>query len=215
MRLKDLRCAKHPWITLQPQPINHSRGYCRGQEIADIGFRLAADHNQFIKTMSICHAIGNLTTFYTIYDLKPYSVAFQKGVGRLGFIQAREFNYTTSYDKLYSRGNQRKRLEELLDDGEPASRDLEDYFDNEKFFFSRGHLGAKADFFWGNQQRSTFFYLNAAPQWQSINGGNWQRVEDGIRRYVGSKQINCHDYLGHPQSPSLPKLAGRGVVSRR
>lgn len=204
-KLKDIRCTKHPWITLQP--IKHSRSYCRGNEIADIGFKLA-HANQFVKTMTICHAIRNLTTFYTIYDMKPYSVAFQKGVSRLGFIQAREFNYSTSYNKLYSRENQRRKLEEMLDGDAETSYDLDDYLDNDRFFLSRGHLGSKADFFWANQQRSTFFYVNAAPQWQSINGGNWQKVEDGIRRFVASRKINATIISGTHKVLKFPTLQG-------
>lgn len=48
-------------------------------------------------------------------------------------------------------------------------------------FLSKGHLVANADFFYVSHQLSTYFYLNAAPQWQNINGGNWKIIEDSAR----------------------------------
>lgn len=200
-QLKNVRCQKHPWITLLPAPLNHTRSYCTDYPIADIGFRV--DDKTFLKTMSICHDVANLQTFFAIYQLRPFNLAYQKGVGRLSFIQAREFNYTASYQRLYSKENQRKQIENVLGSDE----DVDDYFDTDKLFLSRGHLGGKVDFFDRNHQRSSFFYVNTAPQFQSINGGNWLRVEDGIRRYVAKKMFNATIISGTHGILRFPSLA--------
>lgn len=42
---------------------------------------------------------------------------------------------------------------------------------------ARGHLSPDADFPLIPLQFSTYFYINACPQWQVINAGNWLKVE--------------------------------------
>lgn len=202
LRLKNLRCQKQNWITLWPVPGNHSRDYCLNDSIADIGYRGGAD-NALLKTMSICHSVDNLATHYTIYQMRPFSSGYQKGVGRPSFIQPREYNYTVKMSQVYSKENQRKMIDKILAEDE----DLDDYFDDEKFFLSRGHLGGKADFYDANHQRSTFFYLNTAPQFQAINGGNWLRVEDGIRRFVAKERFNATIISGTLGVLRFPGLA--------
>lgn len=200
--LKNVRCQKHPWISVQPLAKNHNRTYCLNNSLADIGFRVLPD-NVFVSTMSICHDVASLSSFYSTYQLRPFNVAYQKGVGRLSFIQAREFNYSLSYNRLYSKENQRQRVDHLLGD----DQDVDDYFSADNLFFSRGHLGGKVDFFDRNHQRSTFFYLNTGPQFQVINGGNWLRVEDGIRRFVARKMFNAKIVSGTHGVLRFPSLA--------
>lgn len=200
-QLKNVRCLKHPWITLLPLPVNHTRNYCRNNSVADIGFRVA--DNRFLKTMSICHDPQGLRSFFSIYQLRPYNVAYQKGVGRLSFIESKEYNHTKTYSKFYNKDNQIQRVNQILGPDD----EVDDYFDTDKLFFSRGHLGGKVDFFSANHQRSTFSYLNTAPQFQSINGGNWLRIEDGIRRYVAKKMFNATIISGTYGVLRFPSLA--------
>lgn len=51
-------------------------------------------------------------------------------------------------------------------------------------YLSRGHLSPDGDFLLGAWQDLTYFYVNTAPQWQSINGGNWMQVETMVRRFA-------------------------------
>lgn len=44
-------------------------------------------------------------------------------------------------------------------------------------FLARGHLAAKTDFIFATGQRLTFYFVNAAPQWQPFNAGNWNWLE--------------------------------------
>lgn len=63
-------------------------------------------------------------------------------------------------------------------------------------FLSRGHLVAKADFIYGPQQKSTFWFLNVAPQWQTFNAGNWQSLEVSVRKLAGQRQLELDVYTG-------------------
>lgn len=44
-------------------------------------------------------------------------------------------------------------------------------------FLARGHLAAKSDYVFATGQRATFYFINAAPQWQPFNAGNWNWLE--------------------------------------
>ncbi|KAI8041239.1 hypothetical protein M5D96_005495, partial [Drosophila gunungcola] len=89
------------------------------------------------------------------------------------------------------------------------------YFDSAKnVFLARGHMGAKADFVFAPEQRATFLFINAAPQWQTFNAGNWARVEDGVRAWVAKEKK--HLYLSHDSNGNglipVPKLYFRVVI---
>lgn len=56
------------------------------------------------------------------------------------------------------------------------------FLSKKTFFLSRGHLAPDADFLFSAHQFLTYFYVNVAPQWQSINAGNWLKVEENTRK---------------------------------
>jgi len=45
-------------------------------------------------------------------------------------------------------------------------------------------LSLDADFFYGFEQDATYFYFNVVPQFQTVNNGNWKRIEQGVRGYA-------------------------------
>ena len=50
-----------------------------------------------------------------------------------------------------------------------------------KNFFAKGHLSPDAAFIYQLEQYATYYYINAAPQFQSFNGGNWKQLESATR----------------------------------
>lgn len=60
-------------------------------------------------------------------------------------------------------------------------------------YLSRGHLSPDADFLLGTWQDLSYFYINTAPQWQTINGGNWLRLENLIRNFAISVSISLYE----------------------
>lgn len=69
------------------------------------------------------------------------------------------------------------------------------YFTNTTFL-SRGHLTPDADFVFSSAQFATYFYANVCPQFQTINAGNWVRVESITRELAAQEQVNLEIYTG-------------------
>lgn len=55
---------------------------------------------------------------------------------------------------------------------------------------------AKSDNLHGAAQISTFWHSNAAPQWQTFNGGNWNALENAVRKLAAAKQTDLICYTG-------------------
>lgn len=166
----------------------------------EIGFEVHA--NRFIKTISVCHNSAAVNTLWTFNKLKPENIHFQKSVSRLNFSKAGFFD-KRNMNHLYSKENQKRVFENLL--GNNYVR----FFDNRTQFLARGHLSSKADHIYGVQQRATFNFFNAAPQWQSFNAGTWSAVENGIRRLLEQKKIEVDCYTGTWGVISLPNDKGQ------
>ena len=61
---------------------------------------------------------------------------------------------------------------------------LEDVIDissSSQDWFSKGHLSPDAAFVYQREQDATYYYINAAPQFQSFNAQNWRFLEEGVR----------------------------------
>ncbi|CAO1405394.1 unnamed protein product [Diamesa tonsa] len=160
-----------------------------GSTIVDIGFNV---QGRFLKTMSICHNKQTEQNYYAKYQLFPQSVSFQRAFPRPAFIQS-DFFLGKDINELYTRATQRSTVANIISSDTLSWKWIERTGD---IFLARGHLAAKSDFIYGNQQRSTFYFINASPQWQTFNGLNWLAVEDGSRRLAADRGINLDVYTG-------------------
>lgn len=80
-------------------------------------------------------------------------------------------------DGAYSRPNQVRRLDVIFGPNHMFREPLE-----------RGHLAAYADFSMQSWRHASNFYINAFPQWKSINNGNWKVVEDKVREHASNAE---------------------------
>lgn len=71
-------------------------------------------------------------------------------------------------NNLYTQNHQRERIAQLTG--------IDTYVTTTQFL-ARGHLAAKSDFVYATGQRASFYFINAAPQWQPFNAGNWNWLE--------------------------------------
>lgn len=44
--------------------------------------------------------------------------------------------------------------------------------------------------------RSLFYFINAQPQWQTFNGGNWEALESRVRNFIADRNLYCEIYTG-------------------
>lgn len=106
---------------------------------------------------------------------------------------------------LYSFNSQSVIFEKLLG----SKKTVDKYLSQYRQSINRGHLAAKADFVYGSLQTATFWYLNAAPQWSTFNSGNWQRIEDAVRRFIDKEKFNIDVYTGVHGQMSLANAKGK------
>lgn len=61
---------------------------------------------------------------------------------------------------------------------------------------TRGHLSARADYFYNSQQAATYYYVNVVPMWKTINAGNWEIVERSVRNLAFNKRKTLSVWTG-------------------
>ncbi|XP_030380066.1 uncharacterized protein LOC115628210 [Scaptodrosophila lebanonensis] len=192
--IKELACKTWPGFTAVK-----SGATCNGGVVIRVGFQISS--SRFAEQMQICFNEEEEVTRYTRHQLFPGSNYYETGVDRITF-QTAGFFGGKNVDKLYTQVTQLETINAEL--GYDAGK----YFDTSSVFLARGHLGAKADFNYAPEQRATFLFINAAPQWQSFNAGNWARVEDGVRAWVSKNQMNVNCYTGVWGVTTLPNKDG-------
>lgn len=135
--------------------------------IIKVGFFI----NPLIELYRVCYNLRITSPIYTIHyihgqsrkmDGNRYSNWKKDGID----------GTVLNMDSVYS--NQVTRLNEIF--GSP-NHDYKEQLD-------RGHLAAYADFSMQSWQHASNFYINAFPQWHSINDGNWKKVEEMVREHA-------------------------------
>lgn len=127
--------------------------------------------DQFISLYDMCHDKDLALNYYsnnTVYgrsanagDRKSQRPTFSQD----GYYPGLNVN------QLYTQVNQTETLAQIL-----GSRELATFYIKPKtqYFLSRGHLAPNGDFIDADSQRASFYFMNAAPQFQTFNGGNWR-----------------------------------------
>lgn len=172
-----------------------------GTTLINVGFELS--NSRFAKQYEVCFNENEEVTRYVHHTLDPGSNYYATGVDRINFAPGGYFA-GKNVDKLYTQVVQKETIDKAL--GMDSSR----YFDSAKnVFLARGHMAAKADFVYPPQQRATFLFLNAAPQWQVFNAGNWASVEDGVRAWVSKNKKHVDCWTGVWGVTTLPNKDGK------
>ncbi|XP_026469685.1 uncharacterized protein LOC113373613 [Ctenocephalides felis] len=186
--ISTARCVSNPYHEAKPTGRRCGRRESRS-EIYEIGFQLSS--GRVLKLFDLCHDRDMAETLYSHHKMTPANAGYQHSVPRPNFIQGKHYDF--SVDNAYKRKSQKSMIAKILNSTKLANQLVHDTND---YFMARGHLAAKVDFIYGSQQRGTFYFLNVAPQWQTFNGGNWERVESSVRNFVSARGIEVDLYTG-------------------
>ena len=59
-----------------------------------------------------------------------------------------------------------------------------------------GHLSPDGDFVDSASQDASYYHINAAPQWQSFNNGNWKKLESDVISKADATKADLTIYTG-------------------
>lgn len=175
---------------------------CFGNAVeAEIGFVVGA---RFFRILEVCHDEASASNLWVYYRQHSGNQGFQRSFPRISFIQG-DFYAGMNPQNLYTRFVQHQTFTRILGSANHARQFVHEDGD---IFLARGHLAARADYIFGPHQQASFYFINAAPQWQSFNGGNWEHIEDGVRRMIADRGLDCQIWTGTWGITTLPDTAG-------
>ncbi|XP_037814318.1 uncharacterized protein LOC119605348 [Lucilia sericata] len=183
MNLGTVACTAWNDVTVA----NLSNSCNGGTTLLDVGFQLAP--MRFASVYQVCFNADYEVTRYVQHTLYKGANNYQNSPRPSKFLKAGFFG-GEELDVIYMKQTQKVLLDRIL------GQDSAKYFNGNDYYLSKGHLAAKADFVYASQQRTTFLYINTAPQWQSFNGGNWLAVENGLRQWVDTKKLDLLCWTG-------------------
>ncbi|KAH8270532.1 hypothetical protein KR018_011219 [Drosophila ironensis] len=200
-QLQDFVCSSWPTYTAR----RTNRTCNGGTDLLEVGFQLSSDpaaFDDFLQTYDVCHDEVAEVTRYVHHVLYPGSAQYQRSVSRPTFIPG-DFYGGKDVNKMYTQVQQNITVTAIL--GMDASR----FFDiSANVYLARGHMAAKTDFVFGAAQQASFFFVNVAPQWQTFNAGNWERIEDSVRKFVADENLTVDCYTGTWGVSTLPDVNG-------
>lgn len=98
-------------------------------------------------------------------------------------------------DEAYRVENQREILKSTLS-CYGISKCANCNFKQDYGIFNRGHLNPVNTMQDVYEQQSTYYYLNTAPQWKTINKGNWKKSEEFAREMAVHFDVDIELYTG-------------------
>lgn len=184
---------------------NHSARYTGNQcedeynEI-EIGFNI---EGKFLRQILLCFDNVTQITLYSRYNLTSTIGGSQTGFPRpRSFIPGPFYNVgKTNLNSIYTRVVQQITINRSLGLAKNSSKYIHS---TNSYYLVKGHLTAKTDFVFGSQQLLTFYFVNVAPQWQTLNNGNWATLEANVKNYASNNGLNLEVYTGTYGVTTLP-----------
>ncbi|KAF7285415.1 hypothetical protein GWI33_010664 [Rhynchophorus ferrugineus] len=190
----QLTCTVDPVST-----IRYTGNSCElnGREI-EIGFSITS--SRFVRTMQVCFDQSTQSTIYSYFDMIPAINNQIRSTPRPSWLDGTGIYTISNVNSYYVRGTQRRNINSLLGLSATDTK----YIQNNNYFLSRGHLTARSDYFYAALQNSTFYFVNALPQWQTFNGFNWDQAETDVQNYAEANNVNLRIWTGGYGIATLP-----------
>ncbi|CAH0397505.1 unnamed protein product [Chilo suppressalis] len=145
--------------------------------------------NVFRTWYQSCFDQNRLEVLYVWYNQDATNAVHQNNVARPSWL-AGSFFPGVNINSVYTQVQQKQAIARIV------GQAMADRYVTSTQFLARGHLTAKSDFVFATAQRSSFYFINAAPQWQPFNAGNWNWLEQNLRARIGQAGYNTVIYTG-------------------
>jgi len=192
----SIRCFKSPESTVKDD------GYCIVPSVVKgrIGYNLKFG---FLEVIEVCYDILRHITAHTKHTLHRNVVSNESEMDRKNYILLEFFE---TPDQFYTCENQIASLGHFLHSETLAKRFIS--CDNgSDMYLTKAHLVPRNDFLYQFQRKTTSYDVNTAPQWQTINSGNWRILENRIRRYANTNNVDLTIVTGTLNVTTLPNLS--------
>lgn len=191
-----LNCTKNVAHSVRETGKNCSGNY------TEIEIRFDISNELFPSHITSCFDYKLKNVLYSWYNLTSH-IAGKSSLNRASdFDESTFYNLTLDVNILYIKTTQARTINRLL--GLPNKSPKYVNASSGNFFLARGHLTANSDFVYDAQQRSTFYFINAAPQWQCFNNGNWKTLEENLRSFASKQKSDLVVYTGTYGISTLP-----------
>ncbi|XP_049762919.1 uncharacterized protein LOC126090078 [Schistocerca cancellata] len=187
----DLDCLSPP--EQSAQVTGRKCGSKRQYQMIRLGYKVRSD---FYTLIDVCFDNRCYKTVYVSFTMVAEIGGKQNGSFTSTWLDGRFFG-NIDVQRQYNFNTQVNTFTTLL--GSRANRYI-----SKSNFLTRGHLAARSDFMLRIQQNATYFYVNAAPQWKSFNGANWNTMENDVRSYAQNTLVNLEIYTGTHGITTLP-----------
>uniref|UniRef100_A0A182FLR6 DNA/RNA non-specific endonuclease domain-containing protein n=2 Tax=Anopheles albimanus TaxID=7167 RepID=A0A182FLR6_ANOAL len=169
--------------------------------IHNIGFQI--DGVGFVKHFDVCYNAQTSSVVYTKHMIPGDSIVDSIVESYRPSFKVAGVPSGTAPDAAYTIKSQLTRLTQLLGSSQQAAK-----FVSNLSYLARGHMTPDADGIFRTWQWDTYFFINVAPQWQKVNGGNWLAIEKLGRTIADQLQHDVIVYTGTYDVLTLPHVNG-------
>ncbi|CAH0628807.1 unnamed protein product [Chrysodeixis includens] len=179
---RQLTCSSYPYHEAQS-----TISRCYGNNLViRVGYIV---NNVFHTLYYSCYNRSRMEVLYVWYEQTPENAIHQTDVERPSWM-AGNFYTGVPVHKMYTQTQQKAAIAQYV------GRNMAQRYVTNLKYLARGHLAAKSDYVFATGQRATFYFINAAPQWQPINAGNWNALEQDLRARIGAAGYRTVIYTG-------------------
>ncbi|XP_042873187.1 uncharacterized protein LOC122253865 [Penaeus japonicus] len=188
-KLSDLGCKKKPKST-----VLGDLDFCGAADagsLTSIGFQI--DESEFYEVISVCYDRNNETTLYSRHTIHGASIAAKDIDPKRPSFKTSHGFFSIAMKSCYEKKSQLELMKDLIQDNKMAATYI---YPKKQYYFAKGHLAPDADFVTEAEQDATYYYINAVPQWQAFNNGNWKYLEMATRNLAEYLETDLQIYTG-------------------
>uniref|UniRef100_A0A182MPX5 DNA/RNA non-specific endonuclease/pyrophosphatase/phosphodiesterase domain-containing protein n=1 Tax=Anopheles culicifacies TaxID=139723 RepID=A0A182MPX5_9DIPT len=199
--LSDISCSSAVSGAIKPldKPCANGLG-----QLYDIGFNIKG--SSFVKYFQVCYNTAKSSALYSEHQILGHVISHAQINNNRPAFKLGGMTSTVRLASVYTQRHQQERFATLLGSSEQANKYI-----NSTSYLAKGHLTPDGDAVLDTWAGATYFFINAAPEWQVVNGGNWLRVENAARKVAAQLNDTVHVYSGVYDILQLAGKNGRPV----